>query len=117
MRWGETTLEVPIEHIAVAHSELAQVQCPSLVVGGIQGSSGALALATTLRVALEGHSGSQPPPSPHDVVRSVAAWGIPDFHTKKELGKVCWEGLLSIKATRSASEVGENAAWVCPQKL
>lgn len=27
MRWRETTLEVPIEHVAVAHSELAQVQC------------------------------------------------------------------------------------------
>ena len=88
-----------------------------LVVGRIQGSSGAFALATTLRVALEEHRGSQPAPSPRDMVRRhVAAWGIPDFHIKQQLCKVCQEAPHSVKAINSASEVSENAAWVCPQR-
>lgn len=87
------------------------------VAGGAEGSSRALALATTSRAAVERHSSSQLAPSPCDMVRRyVAASEIPDFHTKQQLGKVCWEALHSAKGIRSASEVGANAVWVCPQR-
>lgn len=37
-----------------------------------------------------------------------------DFHIKQQPGEVCQETLHSVKAIRSAAEVGANIAWICP---
>lgn len=112
----EKSSEASTVHVAIAHSELAQV----LEEGGIQGTSSAVARTATLGLALEEDSDSQLVSFPCDVV-PVTRWDNKlqhgeshDFHVKQQPGEVCQETLHSVKAIRSAAEVGTNIAWICP---
>jgi len=71
--------EASIVRVAESRSEQLSCSATLLEVGGIQGSSSTLALATLLGIALEKRGSSQPAPFPCDMVRCVAAWGIPNF--------------------------------------
>lgn len=86
-RGRDATGEVFIVQVSDSHSKLAQVPPPWR------------------------YFGEQQQPA---CLSPGAAWTIPDFHSKQQLGKVCQEALHSVRASKNAPELCENETGVCP---